>query len=99
MTEVRQTPIFRKWLDDLADRRAAQRIAQRIVRLQSGLIGDAKPVGGGVSELRVDYGPGYRVYFVRRGVVLIILLCGGDKRSQSRDIARARTLAVELEDD
>jgi hypothetical protein len=59
MTEVRQTPIFRKWLDDLADRRAAERIAQRVVRLQSGLIGDAKPVGGGISELRVDYGRGY----------------------------------------
>jgi putative addiction module killer protein len=99
MVGVRQTPIFRKWLDDLADRRAAERIAQRIVRLQSGLIGDAKPVGGGVSELRVDWGPGYRVYFVQRGTVLIILLCGGDKRSQSRDIVRARTLAEELEDD
>jgi putative addiction module killer protein len=99
MIEVRQTPFFRKWLDDLRDRRAAERIAQRIVRLQSGLIGDAKAVGGGVSELRVDHGPGYRVYFVQRGAVLIILLCGGDKRSQSRDIVRARTLAQELEDD
>jgi putative addiction module killer protein len=99
MTEVRQTAIFRKWLDDLSDRRASQRIAQRIVRLQSGLVGDARSVGGGVSELRIDYGPGYRVYFVRRGQVLIILLCGGDKRSQSRDIVRARTLAEELEDD
>lgn len=99
MTEVRQTPIFRKWLDDLADRRAAERIAQRIVRLQSGLIGDAKPVGGGVAELRIDHGPGYRVYFVQRGTVLIILLCGGDKRSQSRDIVRARSLAEELEDE
>ena len=99
MTEIRQTPIFRKWLDDLADKRAAERIAQRIVRLQSGLIGDVKPVGGGVSELRIDHGPGYRVYFVKRGTVLIILLCGGDKRSQSRDIARARSLANELEDD
>lgn len=66
--------------------------------LQSELIGDAKPVGGGVSELRIDYGPGYRVYFVQHGTVLIILLCGGDKRLQSRDIARARTLADELED-
>jgi probable addiction module antidote protein/putative addiction module killer protein len=72
--------MLRQWLDRLADRRAASRIAQRIVRLQSGLIGDAKPVGGGVSELRVDYGPGYRVYFVQQGEVLIILLCGGDKR-------------------
>jgi putative addiction module killer protein len=79
-------------VDGLADTRAAERIAQRIVRLQSGLIGDAKPVGGGVSELRIDYGPGYRVYFVRRGAVLIILLCGGDNRTQSRDIARARAL-------
>jgi putative addiction module killer protein len=99
MTEVRQTPNFRKCLDDLADRRAQERIAQRIVRLQSGLIGDAKPVGGGVSELRINHGPGYRVYFVQRGVVLIVLLCGGDKRPQSRDIVKARTLAEELEDD
>jgi len=99
MTEVRQTPIFRKCPDDLGDRRAAERIAQRIVRLQAGLIGDAKPVGGGVAELRIDHGPGYRVYFVQRGAVLIILLCGGDKRSQSRDIVRARALAEELEDD
>jgi putative addiction module killer protein len=67
--------------------------------LQVGLIGDVKPVGGGVSELRFDYGPGYRVYFVRRGAVLIVLLCGGDKRSQAQDIVRARTLAEELEDD
>jgi putative addiction module killer protein len=99
VTEVRQTPIFREWLDGLGDRRAVERIAQRIVRLQSGLIGDAKPVGGGVSELRIDYGPGYRVYFVRRAQVLIILLCGGDKRSQARDILRAKALAAELEDD
>lgn len=97
MLEVRQTTVFRDWLDGLADQRAATRIAQRIVRLQAGLFGDVKPVGGGVSELRVDYGPGYRVYFVQRGPVLIILLCGGDKRSQRRDIARAKTLAVELE--
>lgn len=80
------------------DHRAAERIAQRIVRLQAGLIGDAKPVGDGVSELRVDHGPGYRIYFVQRGRVLIILLCGGDKRSQRRDIARAKALAAELED-
>ena len=97
MIEVRQTTIFRQWLDGLADQRAAARIAQRIVRLQAGLIGDVKPVGSGVSELRVDYGPGYRVYFIRRGQMLIILLCGGDKRSQRRDIARAQALAAELE--
>ncbi len=98
MIEVRQTTIFLAWLDGLADHRAAERIAQRIVRLQAGLIGDAKPVGDGVSERRVDHGPGYRIYFVQRGRVLIILLCGGDKRSQRRDIARAKALAAELED-
>jgi len=98
MIEVRQTTIFRMWLNDLADHRAAERIAQRIVRLQAGLMGDVRPVGGGVSELRVDYGPGYRLYFVQRGRVLIVLLCGGDKGSQRRDIARAKALAAELED-
>ncbi len=96
--EVRQTAIFRVWLDNLADKRATERIAQRIVRLQAGLIGDAKPVGEGVSELRIDYGPGYRLYFVQRRRVLIILLCGGEKSSQRRDINRAKALAVTLED-
>ena len=98
MIEVRQTVTFRTWLDDLADRRAAERITQRIVRLQAGLMGDVKPVGGGVSELRVDHGPGYRVYFVQRGRVLIILLCGGDKKTQQRDIDKATILTGELED-
>jgi putative addiction module killer protein len=98
MIEVRQTAVFRNWLDRLADRRAAERIAQRIVRLQAGLFGDAKPVGEGVFELRVDHGPGYRVYFVQRGQVLIVLLCGGDKQSQARDIKRAKALVAELED-
>lgn len=97
MVEVRQTAIFRDWLESLVDGRARERIAQRIVRLQSGLAGDVRPVGGGVSELRVDYGPGYRVYFIQRGRVLIILLSGGDKGSQRRDIARARELAAEVE--
>ena len=83
----------------MIDHRAAGRIAQRLVRLQSGLMGDVKPVGGGISELRIDYGPGYRVYFVQRGQALIILLCGGDKRSQSRAIRHARESAAELEDD
>jgi putative addiction module killer protein len=98
MFEVRQTAIFRDWLDGLTDLRAVERIAQRIVRLQAGLMGDVKPVGDGVSELRVDHGPGYRVYFVRRGLVLIILLCGGDKKTQRRDIARAKAMLAELED-
>src|SRR5262245_48999401 len=98
MIEVRQTEVFEEWLNVLADDRAASRIAQRIIRLRNGLLGDVKPVGEGVSELRVDYGPGYRLYFVRRGAVLVILLCGGDKRSQRRDIAKAKRLAAELED-
>ena len=97
MLEVRQTEVFAKWLRDLADIRAAARIEQRIVRLSSGLLGDVQPVGQGVSELRIDYGPGYRVYFVQRGAVLIVLLCGGNKRSQKRDITRAKALAETLE--
>ena len=96
--EVRQTEEFAAWLDGLTDLRAAGRIAQRILRLQSGLMGDVKPIGRGVSELRIDHGPGYRVYFVQRGQVLIILLCGGDKRTQRRDIGRAQALAAELEE-
>ncbi len=70
----------------------------RILRLQSGLFGDVKPVGEGVSELRIGHGPGYRVYFVQRGRIVLILLCGGDKRMQRRDIARAKALASGLEE-
>lgn len=95
MIEVRQTVEFAAWLAGLGDVRAQERIAQRVVRLQAGLFGDAKSVGSGVAELRIDYGPGYRLYFIRRGKVLIILLCGGDKRSQSRDIERARQMALQ----
>ena len=98
MFEIRQTEVFADWLGGLSDSRAATRIAQRIVRLQSGLFGDVKPVGDGISELRIDYGPGYRVYFVQRGRILMILLCGGDKRSQQRDISRAKALAADLEE-
>ena len=97
MIEVRQTAVFRDWLDGLKDRRAQERIAQRIVRLQAGLLGDAKFFDG-IGELRVDHGPGYRVYFVKRGMVVIVLLCGGDKGSQSRDIKRAKALSAELEE-
>lgn len=75
---------------------ARERIAQLIVRLQSGPFGDVEPIGGGLSELRIDHGPGYRVYFGRCGRVLIVLLCGGDKRTQRRDIDRARALAAGL---
>lgn len=93
MLEIRQTPTFEKWMDDLRDRRAAKIIAKRLLRVEAGLFGDVEPVGDGVSELRIDYGPGYRVYFVRRGQTVVILLCGGDKGSQSRDIAEAKFLA------
>jgi len=99
MIEVRQTEVFRVWLRRLKDARAAARIAQWIARVQAGLLGDAKSVGGGVSELRVDYGPGYPIFFVRRGNVLVILLCGGDQGSQKRDIARAQAMTKELEAD
>lgn len=98
MIEVRQTEEFAHWLASLRDDLAAKRIKQRIARVQIGLFGDAKSVGDGLIELRVDHGPGYRVYFVRRGDVLVILLCGGNKSSQGRDIARAKLMAEELED-
>ncbi len=96
MLEVRQTIVFSRWLDSLRDKRAVEKIAQRIVRLQAGLFGDAKFFDG-IGEIRVHHGPGYRVYFVQRGPLLIILLSGGDKSSQSRDIRRARALADDLE--
>ena len=96
MIEIRQTETFAGWFRDLADRRAKARIQVRIDRLSLGNPGDVKPVGGGVSELRIDYGPGYRVYFVRRGAALIMLLAGGDKRTQARDIKAALTLARAL---
>jgi putative addiction module killer protein len=91
--ELRRTKEFERWLADLGDRAAASRIAARLVRVQSGLFGDAKSVGDGVSELRVDYGPGYRIYFTRRGTTIIFLLSGGDKQSQRRDIEKAKALA------
>ena len=96
MFEVRQTIDFRDWLENLRDRRARERIALRIVRLQAGLFGDAKFFQG-IGELRVDYGPGYRVYFAQRGAVLVVLLCGGDKNSQRRDLEKALVLAADLE--
>jgi len=96
MIEVRQTEIFRSWFAQLSDLRGRARIRARIDRLAHGHIGDAKPVGDGVSELRIDFGPGYRVYFVRLGRVVVVLLCAGDKDSQQRDIKRAKTLAAQL---
>ena len=96
MIEVRQTELFGKWLLELRDLRARARIQARIDRLESGNAGDVKPVGEGVSEMKIDYGPGYRVYFVRRGFELVILLAGGDKSSQSKDIRKALDLARNL---
>ena len=96
MVEVRQTPAFAEWLGALRDLRAIARIDARIGRLRQGNFGDVKSVGGGVSELRVHHGPGYRVYFAMQGESVVILLCGGDKDRQPQDIERAKTLAAQL---
>jgi putative addiction module killer protein len=96
MVEVRQTDVFASWFGELRDREARARVTARIRRLSLGNPGDVKPVGSGVSEMRIDYGPGYRLYFVGRGETLVILLCGGDKRTQRRDIARAIELSAEF---
>jgi putative addiction module killer protein len=96
MIEIRKTDIFSKWLDGLNDIRARARILVRIERLAAGNPGDVKPVGEGVSELRIDYGPGYRVYYKKQGRTVIILLAGGDKRTQSKDIKTALSLARNL---
>lgn len=94
--EIRQTPGFADWLERLNDRQARTRIQVRLDRLALGIAGDVKPVGGGVSELRIDYGPGYRVYFRQQGLELVLLLVGGDKRTQSRDTKRAVAMARAL---
>ncbi len=96
MLEVRRTIEFIDWLTALRDTQARARIAKRIDRIAQGNFGDAKPVGDGVNELRFAFGPGYRVYYTRRGDVIVILLCGGDKDSQSRDIERAKEIAREI---
>lgn len=98
MLEVRQTAIFASWFKGLKDRRAKARIQARIDRMAIGNFGDVAPIGEGVSELRIHYGPGYRVYFVKRGQVVVILLSGGDKNSQNSDIKKAKELAKQLED-
>ena len=98
MIELKQTTTYAKWEAKLRDKRAKTLIAARLMRLAEGLPGDIEPVGEGVSELRIHYGPGYRLYFQRRGSVLIVLLCGGDKSTQSRDIATAKNLAKEWSD-
>lgn len=94
--EVLQTAVYAQWFASLRDRTARARIDIRIRRLSLGNLGDTKPVGEGVSELRIDYGPGYRIYFTQRGQTVAILLAGGDKRTQQRDIETALALARDL---
>ena len=96
MPAIFTTPVFDRWFGRLRDRRAAARIQARIDRAQSGNLGDCKPVGDGVSEMRIDYGPGYRVYFLQRGTEVVILLVGGGKSTQAKDIERAKELAQEV---
>ena len=97
MIEIRETADFLAWFDALRDARARARITARLLRAAMGNLGDVKPVGEGVSEMRIDVGAGYRVYFVRCGPALVVLLCGGDKSSQDADIKRAKRLAKQLE--
>ena len=96
MIEIRQTDAFAAWFGSLRDRQARARIQTLIDRLQLGNPGDVKPIGEGVSEMRIDYGPGYRVYFVQRGQIWVVLLAGGDKRTQDRDIETALELARDI---
>ena len=97
MPKMRQTDTFAAWIAALRDEQAKARINVRIRRLSLGNPGDVKPVGSGISEMRIDYGPGYRVYFVQRGADFVVLLCGGAKGTQARDIAAAKALARDLE--
>ncbi|MEQ9106850.1 MAG: type II toxin-antitoxin system RelE/ParE family toxin [Limnobacter sp.] len=97
MIEVRQTAIFLKWFQSLKDRRAKARIQVRIDRLETGHFGDVEAVGEGVCELRIFYGPGYRVYFTKKNSVVVILLSGGDKSTQKADISNAKEIARQLE--
>ena len=99
MYTVRQTEEFVAWLDDLKDKRAQVRIAARLRQVEAGNLGDWQPIEDDVSELRVDFGPGYRLFFTRRGRIIIVMLNAGDKSSQKRDIRRALKLAAELGDD
>jgi putative addiction module killer protein len=96
MFEVQKTDEFDEWLSKLADQKAQAKIASRIERFGLGNPGDVKPVGGGVSEMRVPYGPGYRVYFKQTDKTIVLLLCGGDKSTQQKDIKRAKEMAAEL---
>ena len=99
---LRATDEFRNWLDNLRDRQGRSRILSRLFRLADGNPGDSRSVGNGIVELKIDFGPGYRVYYVQRGQVFVLLLCGGDKSTQAKDIERARVLAnqqIDVEED
>src|SRR3990167_1504635 len=98
MVELIKSATFDRWIGGLRDRRAAARVQVRIDRLAGGNPGDVKPIGGGLSEMRIDHGPGYRVYFMRRGSVLIVLLCGGEKSTQARDIEQVSAIAAQWKD-
>ncbi len=97
MLEIEETAVYTGWFRSLRDRTAQGRILARLLRLEVGNFGDVKAVGDNVHELRMPFGPGYRIYFTRRGERIILLLCGGDKSSQSRDITRAKHLAAQME--
>ena len=97
MLQIRKTDVYAEWIDNLRDQQARARILVRVERLAAGNPGDVKPVGGGVSELRIHFGPGYRVYFTKKGLNILILLAGGDKSSQPTDIQTALQLAKNLE--
>ncbi len=98
MVEVIKSDTFDRWLRKLRDPQAKARIEMRIRRLNLGNAGDVQPIGEGLSEMRIDYGPGYRVYYMQQSSVLVLLLCGGDKRTQQKDIAKARKIADEWND-
>ena len=99
MKEIRRSSVYIKWLNKLRDARAVAKILNRVMRLAEGSPGDAKPAGGGISEMRIDYGPGYRVYYKDTGKEIIILLCGGDKSTQEEDIAKAKKVARHYEEE
>jgi len=98
MYTILRTDAFAEWLDGLADEKARARIAVRIISAEKGNFGDCAPVGDGVSEMRIHFGPGYRLYFTRRGAMIYLLLCGGDKSTQKRDITRAKVMLAALKE-
>ena len=99
MKEIHRSSVYKKWIKDLRDSQARARILARVDRLADGNPGDVMPIGEGCSEMRIDYGPGYRVYYKETGREIIIMLCGGDKRTQDRDIARAKEIARDYEEE